>query len=185
IYLDVGFDLHTLPADLLPYVTLFGRALLETGAGEQDFVRLSQRIGRATGGIWPQVFASAHRASPTGLAWVTLRGKAMAEKGGELLDILRDVLLGARLDNRERFYQIVLEETATVESRLVPGGSSFASARLRAHFNEADWASEQIGGVSYLFFLRRLAEPIEAGWPSVEGARAREGPPLVTPPALP
>src|SRR5262249_37650158 len=49
LYVDLGFDLHVLPADLLPYVPLFARALLETGAGQQDFVGLSQRIGRTTG----------------------------------------------------------------------------------------------------------------------------------------
>jgi hypothetical protein len=38
LYLDLGLDLHVLPADLLPYVPLFARALLETGAGQQDFV---------------------------------------------------------------------------------------------------------------------------------------------------
>ena len=59
IYLDIGFDLHTLPADLLPYVSLFGRALLETGVGNEDFVRLSQRIGRSTGGIRPLRWTSA------------------------------------------------------------------------------------------------------------------------------
>ena len=59
LYLDLGLDLHVLPADLLPYVPLFARALLETGAGQQDFVSLSQRIGCATGGIRPQVWISA------------------------------------------------------------------------------------------------------------------------------
>ncbi|MEJ2750563.1 MAG: insulinase family protein, partial [Anaerolineae bacterium] len=44
IYLDLGFDLHTLPADLLPYVKLFGRALVEMGTEPEDFVKLSQRI---------------------------------------------------------------------------------------------------------------------------------------------
>src|SRR5215475_9825786 len=53
VYLDVGFDLHTLPPELLPYVPLFSRALIETGVGNDDFVRLSQRIGRSTGGIHP------------------------------------------------------------------------------------------------------------------------------------
>src|SRR5262249_59767371 len=59
LYLDLGLDLHVLPADLLPYVSLFARALPETGAGQQDFVSLSQRIGRATGGIRPTVWISA------------------------------------------------------------------------------------------------------------------------------
>ena len=41
------------------YVELFARALLETGAGEEDFVALSQRIGRSTGGIGMRPFDSA------------------------------------------------------------------------------------------------------------------------------
>jgi Zn-dependent M16 (insulinase) family peptidase len=168
IYLDVGLDLHVLPADLLPYVTLFGRALLEMGAGAEDFVQLSQRIGRTTGGIWAQNYTGVVRGSAQAAAWMFLRGKAMPEKASELLAILRDVLLDARLDNQERFRQIVLEEKASQEARLVPGGHGVVNTRLRANFNEADWAAEQIGGVSYLFFLRKLAQEVDADWGAVQ-----------------
>jgi Zn-dependent M16 (insulinase) family peptidase len=173
VYLDVGFDLHALPSELLPYVPLFSRALLETGVGRQDFVQLSQRIGRATGGIAPLKWTSSIRGSKVGAAWLFLRGKAMSDKVGELLDILRDVLLTARIDNRARLEQMVSDEKANLEARLVPGGSGFAGARLRASLNEADWAAEQMSGISYLFFLRKLAETVESDWPSVEAALER------------
>ena len=146
--------LHVLPADLLPYVPLFARALLETGAGQQDFVSLSQRIGRATGGIRPQVWISAVLDSRLAAARLFLRAKAVPEKAAELLAILSDVLLGARLDNQERLHQLVLEEKATKESSLVPAGSHFVGRRLRANLHEADWADEHVGGISYLQFLR-------------------------------
>ena len=100
LYLDLGFDLHVLPTDLLPYVPLFARALLETGAGNQDFVSLSQRIGRATGGIQPQVWISAVIDSPFAAARLFLRAKVVSEKTAELFAILKEVLLAARLDNR-------------------------------------------------------------------------------------
>jgi Zn-dependent M16 (insulinase) family peptidase len=167
IYLDLGLDLHALPADLLPYVTPFGRALLEMGAAGEDFVQLSQRIGRTTGGLWTQNYASVVRGSTQATAWMFLRGKAMPERAGDLLAIIRDVLLDVRLDNQERFRQIVLEEKASQEARLVPGGHGVVNTRLRANFNEADWASEQIGGVSYLLFLRKLAQAVDADWPGV------------------
>ncbi|HMA71260.1 MAG TPA: peptidase M16, partial [Xanthobacteraceae bacterium] len=167
VYLDVGFDLHTLPAELLPYVPLFSRALLETGVGDDDFVRVSQRIGRSTGGIRPQRWTSTVMGSSAATAWLNLRGKALPEQTGELLAILRDILARARLDNRERFEQLVLEEKAALESRIVPAGSSYVDRRLRANFHEADWADEQMGGVSYLFFLRKLADEMETGWNGV------------------
>src|SRR6267143_1765485 len=173
VYLDLGFDLHTLPAELLPYVPLFSRALTETGAGDDDFVRLSQRIGRATGGIRPTRWTSTVMGDASATAWLTLRGKALPDQTGELLAILRDILKRARLDNRERFEQLVLEEKAALESRIVPAGSSYVDRRLRAALHEADWADEQMGGVSYLFFLRKLADDIETGWEGVLAALER------------
>jgi presequence protease len=52
-------------------------------------------------------------------------------------------------------------------------GSSYVDRRLRANFREADWAEEQMGGLSYLFFLRKLAGQIETDWDSVYEALDR------------
>ncbi|MBX7251035.1 MAG: insulinase family protein, partial [Candidatus Promineofilum sp.] len=52
VYLDLALDLRPLPAELLPYVPLFGRALTQMGTAAEDFVRLSQRIGQTTGGLY-------------------------------------------------------------------------------------------------------------------------------------
>jgi presequence protease len=90
------------------------------------------------------------------------------------------VLLEAHLNNRERLKQLVLEEKASKESSLVPGGSRFVDMRIRANFHEADWAAEQIGGVSYLWFLRKLADGFEASWPTLSAAMERIRSLLVT-----
>jgi Zn-dependent M16 (insulinase) family peptidase len=166
-YLDLGFDLHHVPTELLPFVGLFGRALLEMGTQTQDFVQLTQRIGQNTGGIRSATLTSTIRESTDSALWFFLRGKAVAAQTGELLAILKDVLLTANLDNRQRFQQIVLEEKARAEAGLIPGGHRVVNQRLRARFSEADWVAEQIGGIDHLFFLRQLASDIENDWPGV------------------
>jgi Zn-dependent M16 (insulinase) family peptidase len=173
VYLDVGLDLRMLPADLLPYVEIFGRALTETGAGEQDFVALTQRIGRATGGLYALRWTATVRGSTDATAWLFLRAKSMADKTSDLVDILADVLVAARLDDRERLRQIVLEEKAAMEAALVPSGSLFANMRLRAQLMPADWAAEQTSGISYLMFLRQLCVLIDEDWPRVRAALER------------
>jgi Zn-dependent M16 (insulinase) family peptidase len=173
IYLDLVFDLHRVPAELLPYVPLFGQALLQTGVGEQDFVALSQRIDRSTGGIHSATWTSATRTPGRSAAMLVLRGKTMPDKAGELFGILEDVLTKARLDNRERFRQLVLEAKASEEASLVPGGSSYVNLRLEAALHEAHWAAEQMGGVDYLFFLRDLAQRVETDWDQVRAALER------------
>ena len=168
-YLDVGFNLRALPQEYLPYVTLFGRALLGLGTEAEDFVKLSRRIGRKTGGIRSANFTSAVQRSSDAAAWLFLRGKATVAQTPDLLVILRDVLLTAKLDNRDRFRQIVLEEKAGQEAGLTPGGHRVANSRLKARFSLADWAGEQMGGLTYLFFLRKLAEQIDQDWAGVLG----------------
>jgi Zn-dependent M16 (insulinase) family peptidase len=167
VYLDLALDLHILEQHYLPYVPLFGRALVEMGTEQEDYVTLTQRISRKTGGIRPKFFTSIIKDTQDGMARLFLRGKAMLPQADELLNILRDVLLTVRLDNRERFRQMVLEEKARHEQALVPAGHQFVNLRLRAHFNEADWAAEQMNGVNYLFFLRGLARAVDEDWPMV------------------
>jgi Zn-dependent M16 (insulinase) family peptidase len=167
LYLDIGFNLHTLPQDLLPYVPLFGQSLTKIGTEKEDFVKLSQRIGRKTGGVWASSFISAVKDNAEGEAWLLLRGKATMPQTDDLLDILRDIVLTVKLDNRERFKQMVLETKASLESGLIPGGHGVVDTRLRANFNEADWIDEHMSGVSYLFFLRQLAEDVDNDWPGV------------------
>ena len=175
IYLDIGFNLRALPQDLLPYAPLFGRALLEMGTYTQDFTRLALRIATKTGGISRSTFTSAARAhvaldgsgAADPCAWLFLRGKSTLAQAGALLDILRELLLSVNLDNRERFSQIVLQEKARQEASLVPAGNAVAVERLKSYFNLGDWAAEQIGGVSYLFFLRELSAAMASSWPTV------------------
>ncbi len=167
VYLDVGLNLYSMPQKYLPYVPLFGRALPELGTEKEDSVTLTQRINRKTGGIYPQSFSSAVSGQESCAAWLFLRGKAMHPQSQELMKILRDVLLQARLDNQERFRQMVMEEKSRQEQRLVPDGHQVVNLRLRAHFNEADWAAEQMKGVSYLSFLRKLAKRVDEDWPAV------------------
>ena len=167
LYLDLGFNLRQLPQKYLPYAQLFGRALLEMGTEKEDFVTLVQRISRKTGGIRTSLFNSVTRDSTQDAAWLFLRGKVMRSQIQELLAILKDVLSSVRLDNRERFRQMVLEEKAQQEQKLIPGGSQMVDMRLRSHFNDADWAEEQMKGVSYLFFLRTLADAVDSDWPRV------------------
>jgi Zn-dependent M16 (insulinase) family peptidase len=168
VYLEVGLNLQQVPPELLPYVKLFGSALLKMGTETEDFVKLSQRIGRKTGGISPSFFTATKAMGGDGsAAWLFLHGKATMDHSQELLDIIRDILLTVKLDNRDRFRQIVLEAKARQESGLIPSGHMVVNGRLRAKFSEADWVSEQMGGVTQLLFLRRLSEEVEQHWPDV------------------
>ena len=167
VYLDLGFDLHTLPRELLPLTEIFGRALFEMGTETEDYVKFSQRIGKSTGGVHADAVSAAAFGSNENVLKLFVRGKATMGQAGELLNIIRDALLKANFDDRERFKQMVLEEKAGMEAGLVPGGAGFVNTRLRAQFGESGWANDEMKGIGYLFALRELTNDIDKKWKSV------------------
>ncbi|MEN4011517.1 MAG: insulinase family protein [Chloroflexota bacterium] len=167
LYFDLGFDLHTLPGEWLPYLPVFSRALLETGTAQHTFVQLMQQIGQRTGGIYPTMLFSMIRGSVEDAAWLFLRGKAMIPQSRDLFMLLKDVLFTARLNDRDRIRQIALENKAGIESGIVHAGHRVVNSRLKARFTSADWAGEVTGGISQLFFLRNLLDKIDSDWDSV------------------
>jgi Zn-dependent M16 (insulinase) family peptidase len=169
-YIYLGFDLRKVPVDLLPYVPLLCVALVQTGVAKHDDVELSRWIGRATGGVHASWAASAMPHSDDTSCWLFLSGKVMSEKAGELLAILRSVLLEARLDNRQRIRQLVSEEKAGQEAAVTSSAAGFVNVRLRAGLHGADRATEQMSGVDYLLFLRNLSRQVESNWDAVRAA---------------
>ncbi len=55
-----------------------------------------------------------------------------------------------------------------VSAGIVGSGHSFAARRLNAQNTVAGWLSEQMGGYSYLEFVRSLEKRVEADWPGVQ-----------------
>ena len=106
-------------------------------------------------------------ANPDGATWLFLSGKSTVAQASELLAIMLDMLQTVKLDNPQRFKQIVLKTKARLESSLIPGGHQYVGGRLRAAFSTAGWVEEQLDGVDSLFFVRRLAEQVENDWPGV------------------
>ncbi|KAL3139941.1 hypothetical protein ABBQ38_004231 [Trebouxia sp. C0009 RCD-2024] len=168
LYMEVALDMRPLPTELLPLMPLFCRSLTQMGTQKEDFVTLTERIGRKTGGLSFSPFTAHKRGQAEPQAYLVVRGKVTASKAPDMLDLMRDVLLTARLDDKERFKQMVLETKSGLEGAVIGGGHSIAAARLDAQRSVAGWVSEQMGGLSYLFYIRDLANRIDSDWEGVK-----------------
>merc|ERR1719331_3181873 len=167
LYADVALDMSGVPGELLPLLPMFCRCLTEMGTQTESFVELTERIGRKTGGLAAVPLVSAKRGSEDPVAYIVLRGKVMQDKVSELFDIVKDILTEGRLDNQERFLQMVLETKAGQESGIVAGGHAVAARRLAAQHTSAGWVNEQIGGLENLLYTRALEKRVKEDWPSV------------------
>ena len=168
LYLTIGFDLRQIPQNLIPLLPLYSRCLLEMGTQKEDFVTLSERIGRETGGVSHDYNVYTHKTLPGLRGWLMLDGKVMVKQTDKLLAILQDILMLPNFNNQERFKQMLLERRSGLENAIVNNGHSMVLRRLNAHLRPAGCFRELTGGISQLLFLRELEKQTATEWESIE-----------------
>jgi Zn-dependent M16 (insulinase) family peptidase len=171
-YVDVAVDASPVPWDLVPYLPLWCRLCTEAGTSRQDYASFATRIHRATGGVSVRPVVLTHEDGQP-VVCLMVRAKALEAKVPEMLDLLTEALLDARLDDLQRFRQILLEEKAGLEHALVPAGHQFVGLRLRSFFHLSDALQEAMAGLSYLAFIRDLVGRLDRDWDVVRGALVR------------
>ena len=167
VYIDLVFDLRALPYRLLPLLPIFARCLTELGTDRHDFASLARWIGCKTGGIHEMMYTGTHEKTLQPVTKLLLRGKAMIDKVGDLLEILGEVITATRFDQQAKLLEFVQEDKAGEESRLIPSGSSFVRRRMAAHFSIGESVSELLDGFEQVRFLRSLVHRCRNDWRDV------------------
>ncbi len=167
LYLDIAFDLKYLPQRYINYVNLIGRAITEMGTSRHDYVSLDKLIQAKTGGIHHETFVSKHLETEKDVGYLIVRSKVMRDNLPWVFEILNEVLSDLYLKNKERFLQILMQEKAKIETGLIPAGHMVVSTRLKSKLDSSAWINEQIGGISYLLFLRYLIKEVENNFDKV------------------
>ncbi|KAI9127958.1 hypothetical protein K1719_000951 [Acacia pycnantha] len=164
LYTEIVFNMSSLKQELLPLVPLFCQSLLEMGTKDLTFVQLNQLIGRKTGGISVYPLTSSVRGKEDPCCKIIVRGKSMAGRAEDLYDLVNRVIQDVQFTDQQRFKQFVCQSKARMENRLRGGGHGIAASRMDAKLNAAGWMSENMGGLSYLEFLRTLEEKVDHDW---------------------
>ncbi|OWM83735.1 hypothetical protein CDL15_Pgr004165 [Punica granatum] len=170
LYTEVVFNMSPLKQELLQLVPLFCQSLLEMGTKDLSFVQLNQLIGRKTGGISVYPFTSSVRGKEDPCSHLIVRGKSMAGRADDLFNLVNIILQEVQFTDQQRFKQFVSQSKARMENRLRGSGHGVAAARMDAKLNVAGWISEQMGGVSYLEFLRSLEERVDQDWDGISSS---------------
>uniref|UniRef100_A0ACD5ZJ08 Uncharacterized protein n=1 Tax=Avena sativa TaxID=4498 RepID=A0ACD5ZJ08_AVESA len=170
IYTEAVFDMGSMKKEHLQLLPLFCQSLLEMGTKDMDFVQLNQLVGRKTGGISVYPLTSSIKGKEEPLTRIVVRGKAMSTRVEDLFHLMNCLLQDVQFTEQQRFKQFVSQSKARMENRLRGSGHGIAAARMDAKLNAAGWIGEQMGGVSYLEYLRDLETKIDQDWDTISSS---------------
>lgn len=166
-YIHVTFSLAHIPPELLSYLPIYVNALDSIGAGPFDATKLMQQIDIHTGGISASTLWGRNRITGDTHGHVLFSGRAVVANCATMFSLMTHMITAPHLHNRERILQIIKEDKASREARLLPSGHAVINTRLRAKHNPLANITEQLGGITYLQFIRTLAERAEADWDGI------------------
>ncbi|MEE8440845.1 MAG: insulinase family protein, partial [Spirochaetia bacterium] len=154
LYVDLAFDISGLQRELLPYVPFYAGSLGEVGLPGMSFDQVATEVALKTGGLHGYVDAAlAIHESYRADRRFYLRVKTLESTLGEALDLVRDILSLATLDNESRLSELWRERKSEISGAILPAGSGFASLRAGRSLSDADRYEEEWQGINQLFFL--------------------------------
>ncbi len=158
-YLDFGFDCSGMPADLLPWLNLFGTIITEIGTASRDYMQFATDLGIYTGGLthsfstYRRIDDLQDRTQP--VLWLHL--KALSSSLSPALDLVRDVFDSVSFADRKRIREIVLREFAWTEHSIQSEGYSLAASRVFSHLSNSGRYNEYVNGTTAYLKLKNLA----------------------------
>ncbi len=167
-YVDFQFSFSRLPDHLKNTLPLFAYALTNSGAGDDDYLKMAARIQSATGGVG----AGAHtRSLSTGEGFLqsfNMSGTALARNHVPMMAIFKDILSAVKFEPH-RLKDLIGERKATTESSVVASGHMYSYSLASSKLDSLGALNERLNGLSQLADLKDLANLDESGLSKVIG----------------
>lgn len=157
VYLDLSFDFSVLNEEDLAYLPLFCELVTRCGIVAMDYEQMAKRISLATGGISTSTICSTDATqNDQVISRFFFHAKCLEERVGEMLDIVRDLLLEPVLDDHKQQKDILLEMRNDIAGAAAQSGHSYAALHASSKLAKSRYIDELINGVTQLRFLDEL-----------------------------
>lgn len=158
IYLDMVFDLKHIEKELIPYINLLTQVVGKVDTKNYNYGDLSNEIFVNTGGIYLNTSILADRNTDEFYPKLIVSGKVIREKSTELLELIKELLINTKIDDKKRIKEIINQIKSRIEMNIYNFGHAVAQSRVRSYFSESGKYSELLSGLDFLWFIEDLAK---------------------------
>jgi Zn-dependent M16 (insulinase) family peptidase len=157
VYCDVGFDCSAVPLTLIPFIPLYLESLRRCGAAGRTYEQMATRIALATGGIGTSCLCRSIIGKNDRLLFRSfIHGKSLISRSGEMLSIIRDLLIAPDFTNTKQIRDILIEARNSLNASVVGNGHHLAMLLTGARLSRSRYVEELMNGISQLRFLEHL-----------------------------
>ncbi|WP_270298569.1 hypothetical protein [Eggerthella sinensis] len=151
------FDLDRVAFDELPYVTVLGLVLGKLGTARHTASELDTLVNGKLGNLtfFAEIYEDA--TDPSALApKFVVSSSALTENVRELAELPREIMLETDFSDASKIKDVLQQRRIGMEQGFANAGHASAMAHLASYYLPAGVVREQLGGVGFYRFLKKL-----------------------------
>ncbi|MCX6271458.1 MAG: insulinase family protein [Bacteroidetes bacterium] len=162
-YVNLFFDLRSIPQEMIPYASLLSNLLELLGTEVHSYGDLDQVININTGGFYTSIRTYMENLDDNKmLPYFVVDAKAMKDKRDKLFELSAEVLLKTVFTDKERLKTVLTKHQSQLENRLKRDGYGIALSRMPSYFTNQGMFNEMTDGLDYYRFVTALTNDFDA-----------------------
>lgn len=162
VYSGFYFDMLALPQEKIQYASLLSAVLGKLDTENYSYGDLDNAFNIHTGGYSCSLSMFLEKRFDRNLMpRFIVSSKAMSEKSGKMAELLAELLLRTRFDDRERLQNVLVRHQAQIDAAIKQEGMSFAITRAGSYYSNRGVFNELISGVDYYRFVSALVRDFD------------------------
>ncbi|KGM95007.1 peptidase M16 [Clostridium novyi A str. 4552] len=167
-YIKLIFDTKTIKEELIPYLSLLAGILGKIDTEKHTYGDLSNEVNIYTGGISysPVTFVQNNTKDEFKPKFV-VKSKAIIDKVPKLFEIVEEILLNTKLDDKDRLKEIIREMKSRLDMAMFDSGHIVAANRLLSYFSNISQYEEKISGLEFYKFVEDIEENFDSKYKEI------------------
>jgi Zn-dependent M16 (insulinase) family peptidase len=157
-YISMSFDFSSIPDRLLPFMTLFSRAVFDCSLKNKSHDVLSNEIAEKLGGLYGAVdiVTPLNAVESTPSKKFIINVKALETQLSSGLELLREIVHEVNFKDFKRLKELVVEMKNDFVMHSVSSATSLSVSRAAANFSEAYAIDDLLQGYPQYGFIKKL-----------------------------
>lgn len=167
-YFTQYYNLSSLDFDELSYVSVLSMLLGKLDTKNYSAAKLDVLVQARLGSLKfaceifeRDIDGSGNKFLP--LPKFSVISSSLDTKISEAVELVEEILTSTDFSDKKRILDILIQRKVIMEQNFANAGNSIASMRAASYFNKSSLLREQIEGVDFYVFLKRLIKKIESG----------------------
>ncbi|MCX6281742.1 MAG: insulinase family protein [Bacteroidetes bacterium] len=157
VYMNLFFDLRTLPQDMIPYASLLSNVLSMLNTEKYSFGDLNKTLNINTGGFYTSLKTYQENLDDNAMIpKLAVTSKAMTGKVDKMAELTSEILLKTKYDDVERLKNVLTRHLSQLEATTKQDGYTIASGRFPSYFSKSGVYGEMTSGLTYYWFVADL-----------------------------